>query len=209
MRGGFVCAGYPPQRGTWPKPESKPATIQIESKDPSYVPPGAYGMPQHNPYGPGQPSLQPKREPLPSYRGQPLRIEPPQGRPLQSEDDRPTASTLPSASVTSPDNKLSALSSYTATANVFPTPVSAAPVPFPPDRTPKDYQRVPPLHDLSRGDGDLPAHGNTLPQIHVLHATRTNSPIAQPQTSGVAQPQTSGVQATAQLAPLPHAAVPL
>ncbi|TPX16923.1 uncharacterized protein E0L32_003485 [Thyridium curvatum] len=189
VRGGFVCAGYPPQRGTWPKPEAKTATIQIESKDPTYIPPGAYGMPQSIPITiiPHQQ----KREPLPTYRGQPLRIEPPQGRPLQTDDDRPTASTLPSASIASPDNKLSALSAYTNTANIFPTPVSAAaPTPFP-DRTPKEYQRVPPLHDLSRTEPDLPAHGTTLPQINILHATRTNSPITS---------QTSGVQATAQLA---------
>ena len=196
VRGGFACAGYPPQRGTWQKPESKPTTIQIESKDPTYVPPGAYGMPQQHPYG-NQPPLphqqQQKREPLPSYRGQPLRIEPPQGRPLQTDDERPTATTLPSASVASPDNKFSALSAYTQTANVFPTPVSAAPVPFP-DRTPKEYQRVPPLHDLNRSDADMPQHGNTLPQIHILHATRTNSPTSQ------AQAQVSGAQATAALA---------
>jgi len=207
VRGGFVCAGYPQQRGAWPKPESKPATIQIESKDPTYVPPGAYGMPQQNPYGnqgPVPPQQQ-KREPLPSYRGQPLRIEPPQGRPLQTDDERPTASTLPSASVASPDNKMSALSAYTTTANVFPTPVSAAPVPFP-DRTPKEYQRVPPLHDLSRSEGDLPPHGNTLPQINILHATRTNSPISQAAAAASAA-ATSGVQATAQLA-LSHTQFP-
>ncbi|KAJ9156178.1 Trimeric LpxA-like protein [Pleurostoma richardsiae] len=199
VRGGFVCAGYPPQRGAWQKPESKPTTIQIESKDPTYVPPGAYGMPQQHPY-PSQAAMsQQKREPLPSYRGQPLRIEPPQGRPVLTDDERPTASTLPSASVTSPDNKLSALSAYTNTpANVFPTPVSAAPVPFP-DRTPKEYQRVPPLHDLSRTEADIPAQGNTLPQINILHATRTNSPIP--------TPQSSGVQATAALA-LSHTQFP-
>lgn len=186
VRGGFVCAGYPPQRGTWQKPENKPTTVQIESKDPSYIPPGAYGMPQQAPaYPPAA-----KRDPLPPYRGQPLRIEPPQGRPVLTDDERPTASTLPSASVTSPENKLSAMSAYGNPANMFPTPVSAAPVPFP-DRTPKEYQRVPPLHDLSRTEPEVP-QSNTLPQINIMHATRTNSPIA--------TPQSSTVQTTAQLA---------
>ena len=109
IRGGFLCAGYPPQRGPgWQKVDSKSAAIPLESKDPSYVPPGAYGMPQH---GHGAYGAQPvKREPLPHYRGQALRIDPPQGRPLViSDDDRPTASTLASASVASPENKLSAM----------------------------------------------------------------------------------------------------
>ena len=126
-----MCAGYPPQRGSWPKPEAKPAQVNIESKDPNYVPPGAYGMPQQQPYpNPPIPGHVSKRDPIAYNRTQPsLRITPPQGRPLQSDDDRPTASTLPSASVGTPDNKLSALSGYTtsATANMFPTPVSAAP----------------------------------------------------------------------------------
>jgi hypothetical protein len=85
IKGGFVCAGYPPQRGAWAsKPESKPAQVNIESKDPNYVPPGAYGMPQQPPpYSSSsqQPMLgqQPKRDSLPYNRGQPtLRITPPQ-----------------------------------------------------------------------------------------------------------------------------------
>jgi hypothetical protein len=147
LRGSFVCAGYPPQRGPgWQKPDNKAAAVPLESKDPTYIPPGAYGMPQQSPYG-SQPV---KRESLPPYRGQALRIDPPQGRPLVTDDDRPTASTLPSASVASPENKLSALP-YTP-ANVFPTPVSANPQPPPPpfgERMAKEYQRVPPLHDLS------------------------------------------------------------
>lgn len=165
-------------------------TIQIESKDPNYVPPGAYGMPQPAVF----PHQQGKREPLPSYRGQPLRIEPPQGRPVLTDDDRLTASTLPTASVLDPNEKLSALSSaYPNTpANVFPTPVSAAPVPFP-ERGPKEYQRVPPLHDLTRTEPDLTPQSTTLPHINIMHATRTNSPIATSQSG--ANPQT-----TAQLA---------
>lgn len=197
LKGGFVCAGYPQQKGTWQKPESKVQAIQIESKDPTYKPPGAYGMPQQTPFSNQPPPLtQQKREPLPSYRGQPLRIEPPQGRPLFSDDDRPTASTLPSASVTSPDNnKLSALSTaYTSTpANVFPTPVSAAPVPFPERSAPKEYQRVPPLHDLTRTEPDMNTpQSTTLPHISIMHAPRTNSPIS--------TPQSSTAQTTAQLA---------
>lgn len=195
LKGGFVCAGYPPQRGTWQKPENKVQTIQIESKDPTYKPPGAYGMPQQAPFSNQQqpPLTQQKREPLPSYRGQPLRIEPPQGRPIYNDDDRQTATTLASASVTSPDNKLSALSSaYTNTpANVFPTPVSAAPIPFP-ERGPKEYQRVPPLHDLTRTEPDMTPQSTTLPHINIMHATRTNSPIS--------TPQSTTAQTTAQLA---------
>lgn len=196
LKGGFVCAGYPPQRGTWPKPENKVQTIQIESKDPSYKPPGAYGMPQQAPFSSQQPSLMPqKREPLPSHRVQPLlRIEPPQGRPVHTDDDRLTASTLPSASVASPETgKLSALSTaYTsAPANVFPTPVSAAPLPFP-ERGLKEYQRVPPLHDLTRTEPELTPQSTTLPQINIMGATRTNSPMS--------TPQSSTVQTTAQLA---------
>ncbi|KAB5515252.1 bacterial transferase hexapeptide [Coniochaeta sp. 2T2.1] len=217
LRGGFVCAGYPPQRGTWPKPENKPTAVQIESKDPTYIPPGAYGMPQQSqqqsqqqqsPYGnqPGPNLPQQKREPLPSYRGQPLRIDPPQGRPLQTDDDRPTASTIPSASVHSPDNKLSALSVFTNPANVFPTPLSAAPLSAftdrtamttPMDRTPKEYQRVPPLHDLSRTDPES-SQAESLPRISVLGATRANSPSSQSQGHQSQRPES--VQATAALA---------
>ncbi|RMJ04987.1 hypothetical protein BHE90_010562 [Fusarium euwallaceae] len=198
LRGSFVCAGYPPQRGPgWQKPDSKAAAVPLESKDPTYVPPGAYGMPQPGPYG-NQPV---KREPLPPYRGQALRIDPPQGRPLVTEDDRPTASTLPSASVTSPENKLSAMP-YTP-ANVFPTPVSANPQPPPPfgERMTKEYQRVPPLHDLSRTEPDTPHPGNQLPQIKVLQPTRTNSPAPPPPAP------TSNAQVAAQLA-LSHSQFP-
>jgi acetyltransferase-like isoleucine patch superfamily enzyme len=201
IRGGFLCAGYPPQRGPgWQKPENKAAAVPLESKDPSYVPPGAYGMPQQAqaqaqaqtptqaqaqaaaaaPYG----SQAVKRESMQHYRGHALRIDPPQGRPLVTDDDRPTASTIPSASVASPDNKLSAMSSYTP-GNAFPTPVSAntQPLPFG-ERMGKEYTRVPPLHDLSRTEPETPRSGNHLPQINILHPTRTNSPAppAQSQT---------------------------
>jgi acetyltransferase-like isoleucine patch superfamily enzyme len=198
IKGGFVCAGYPPQRGPgWQKPESKSPAVPLESKDPSYVPPGAYGMPQQGGYG-GHPV---KRENLPHYRGQALRIDPPQGRPVVTEDDRPTASTLPSASVTtSPENKLSAIS-YTP-ANAFPTPVSAntQPPPFG-ERMAKDYSRVPPLHDLSRTEPETPHPGKPLPQINILHPTRTSSPAPPGQS------QSSNAQVAAQLA-LSHSQYP-
>lgn len=154
-------------------------------------------MPQQGSFG-SQQSV--KREPLPHYRGQALRIDPPQGRPVVTDDDRPTASTLPSASITSPDNKLSALP-YTP-ANAFPTPISAntQPPSFG-ERMAKDYQRVPPLHDLSRTEPETPHPGGHLPQINILHATRTSSP-APPNQS-----QTSNPQVAAQLA-LSHSAYP-
>ena len=250
MRGGFLCAGYPPQRAhVWQKPDNKAIAVPLESKDPSYKPPGAYGMPQQqhqsqsqqssqqtNPYATPTsatatqqlphtlPQPPQKRDSLPSYRGQPLRIDPPQGRPVLSDDDRLTASTIPSASVMSPDNKLSALSytaganvfptpvsantaganvfpmpvsANTAGANVFPTPVSANPGPAAPfsERTPKEYIRVPPLHDLTRTtDSCASHHGDTLPQINVMHPTRTNSPTPQHRAA------TSSAQVAAQMA---------
>ncbi|KAK4229323.1 putative maltose O-acetyltransferase [Podospora fimiseda] len=224
IRGGFVCAGYPPQRGTWQKPESKPTQVNIESKDPNYVPPGAYGMPQQQPYPtqapppPPPPSLsqQAKRDPLPYNRGQPtLRITPPQGRPLQTDDDRPTASTLAStlpSAIMSPDNKLSALSGYaTSASNMFPTPISAAtPHSTFSERPSKEYpQRVPPLHDLTRTT-DPDQQQQSLPPPpppqsaispvppYSLHTGRTATP---PTTQGQASSSSGGgPQATAQLA---------
>lgn len=155
---------------------------------------------------PGPP---PKRDSLPYNRGQPtLRITPPQGRPLQS-DDRLTASTLASASVISPDNKLSALSAYPtpASSNMYPTPVSA----FSDRSALKEYQRVPPLHDLTRTDPEQktpapppppPPQSTTLtqsPYSAVIHGRRTATPPSgQPAMSH--QPSSTGVQATAQLA---------
>lgn len=67
---------------------------------------------------------------------------------------------------------------------------------------PKEYQRVPPLHDLSRSEPDTPHPGNQLPQINILHATRTNSPAPPPP-----QAPTSNVQVAAQLA-LSHSQFP-
>ncbi|KAF4507964.1 hypothetical protein G6O67_004407 [Ophiocordyceps sinensis] len=193
VRGGFVCAGYPPQRGPgWQKPDSKAtAVVPLESKDPSYVPPGAYGMPQHGvAYG----AQTVKREPLPHYRGQALRIDPPQGRPLAiGDDDRPTASTLASASAASPESKLSAMT-Y-APGNAFPTPVSAkTQVPSFGERMNKDYARVPSLHEMGRNEPETPHPSKSLPQINILHPTRASSPT--PHT----QPSSSSAQVAAQLA---------
>lgn len=203
VRGGFICQGYPNQRG-YQKLENKPSAVPLESKDPSYVPPGAYGMPQPQPsnYPNPQPSA-PKRDPVPPYRGQPLRIDPPQGRPVLTDDDRPTASTIPTASVTSPDNKLSALSAYPA--NAFPTPISAVssvqtnslPTPLSSVDRPKEYPRVPPLHDLTRTDPETP-HPGSLPQINILHPTRASSPMPQPPPPP--PPPTTNPQVAAQLA---------
>ncbi|KAF7538250.1 hypothetical protein G7054_g3082 [Neopestalotiopsis clavispora] len=196
IRGGFICQGYPNQRG-YQKMETKSAAVPLESKDPSYVPPGAYGMPQAQSAYVNQ--LQPpaKRDAPPQFRGPSLRIDPPQGRVLHSEDEQ-TASTIPTASVFSPDNKLSAVSSYTApAANAFPTPISAisSATAFGESRgMQKEYQRIPPLHDTSRTEPETPLTSNTLPQINILHPARTSSPARQP------LPATSSAQATAQLA---------
>ncbi|CAJ2502560.1 Uu.00g099540.m01.CDS01 [Anthostomella pinea] len=213
VRGGFICQGYPNQRG-YQKMESKPAAVPLESKDPSYIPPGAYGMPQpsHFPNPAAATAPASKRDSVPPYRGQPLRIEPPQGRTVLTDDDRLTASTIPTASVTSPENKFSSMSAYTNAANMFPTPISAVSSSIPPmssvsatamqlqtpltavDR-PKEYGRVPPLHDLSRTDPDTP-HSSSLPQINIFHPTRTTSPTSQPPPP----PPTTTPQVAAQLA---------
>ncbi|KAI2470881.1 hypothetical protein F4781DRAFT_153062 [Annulohypoxylon bovei var. microspora] len=187
VRGGFVCHGYPNQRG-YPKMENKPAAVPLESKDPSYVPPGAYGMPQSS--YPIPPPPPPKRDqPPPAYRGQPLRIEPVQGRPILPDDSRQVTSVTlptPTPSASSPENnKLSSIS-YTNSTNMFPTPISATsstiqlPTPLSSVDRHKDYQRVPPLHDLTRTEHDTP-HSNSLPQINVLPPTRSSSPPPQSQ----------------------------
>ncbi|RYP04026.1 hypothetical protein DL764_004720 [Monosporascus ibericus] len=202
VRGGFICQGYPNQRG-YQKLENKPSTVPLESKDPSYVPPGAYGMPQpqSNNY-PNPPPPVPKRDSVPSYRGQPLRIDPPQGRPVLTDDDRQTATTIPTASTGSPDNKLSAFSAYPS--NMFPTPISAVssvqtnslPTPLSSVDRPKEYPRVPPLHDLTRTEPETP-HAASLPQISMLRQTQTSSPAAQPPPP---PPPTTNPQVAAQLA---------
>ncbi|KAJ0376607.1 hypothetical protein COL26b_005234 [Colletotrichum chrysophilum] len=261
IRGGFVCAGYPPQRNAvWQKSDNKATAIPLESKDPSYVPPGAYGMPQSQPpqsqpqpqpqaqpqsqpppqpqhqsqpphqpqpqhpqqapYG-TQPAVGQRREPLSYHRGQPLRIDTPQGRPIADQDvDRQTGSTLSASMVSNP------LSGSTLTPSTIPSVNSAIspdqkqlspsghPYPFNVTSSPqqqrephppiseKRFDRVPPLHDLSRtaNDPDTPYPAPTLPQINILHPTRSNSPNPQP-------PATTNVQVAAQLA-LSHAQFP-
>ncbi|OTB09210.1 hypothetical protein M426DRAFT_51303 [Hypoxylon sp. CI-4A] len=181
VRGGFVCHGYPNQRG-YPKMENKPATVPLESKDPSYVPPGAYGMPQQSSY-PIPPPPPPKRDqPVQTYRGPSLRIEPVQGRPILPDNDRQTTSTLPTPtpSATSPENnKLSSIS-YNSSASIFPTPISATStnLQLPTPLSSIDRHRVPPLHDITRTEHDTP-HSASLPQINVLPPTRSSSPPPQ------------------------------
>ncbi|RWA03247.1 hypothetical protein EKO27_g11858 [Xylaria grammica] len=211
VRGGFVCYGYPNQRGP-PRMENKPAAVPLESKDPSYVPPGAYGMPQPSTY-PNPPSAPVSKRDSVSYRGPYLRLETSQARSVLTDDDRPTASTIPTASVVSsvmsPDNKASAFSSYSSAANMFPTPISANTPSIQQLKTPniertREYQRVPPLHDITRTDPDssrpeTPRPG-PLPQMNVLEPTPTPAPSSQP-------PPSTDPQIAAQLA-LSHAQYP-
>lgn len=199
VRGGFICAGYPPQKGQWAKTEPGKPAVQIESKDPNYVPPGAYGMP--GPHSATQPTapLQPpqRRESMPTYRGPSLRIEPPQGRPITTDDDRPTASTLPSALTSAADSvKLSSLSAFSAPANganAFPTPISAATsAPF--LRTPKDYQRVPPLLELARNaEPETPQHTH-LPMINFPRSSTPSRMEQSPQQMQLPLPSHSQQQ---------------
>ncbi|OBT51284.1 hypothetical protein VE04_08662, partial [Pseudogymnoascus sp. 24MN13] len=150
MRGGFICNGYP-SRGNWPKTEQKQGPVPLQSKDGYDASPSQCRPP---PYQQQQQPQQPKREPLPSYRGQQLRVDPlqPPARPVGADEDR-SASTNLSASVGSPDKRLSAIS-YTQ-ANTFPTPVSAVSQSNYPDRLSQmDYQRMPPLLDQNRSEHD-------------------------------------------------------
>ncbi|KAI0400222.1 hypothetical protein F4802DRAFT_505106 [Xylaria palmicola] len=213
VRGGFVCYGYVNQRGP-PRMENKPAAVPLESKDPSYVPPGAYGMPQPSTYPNPPPAPAPKRDSVSSYRGPYLRLETSQARSVTTDDDRPTASTIPTASVVSsvmsPDNKGSAFSAYSsAAANMFPTPISAITpsmqqLKTPNIERPREYQRVPPLHDITRTEPDssrpeTPRPGS-LPQMNVLEPTP-------PATSGSQPPSSTDPQIAAQLA-LSHTQYP-
>ncbi|KAI0811569.1 hypothetical protein GGR55DRAFT_106893 [Xylaria sp. FL0064] len=213
VRGGFVCYGYPNQRGP-PRMENKPAAVPLESKDPSYVPPGAYGMPQPSTYPNPPAAPASKRDSVSSYRGPYLRLETSQARSVLTDDDRPTASTIPTASVVSsvlsPDNKASAFSTYSSAANMFPTPISAITpsiqqLKTPNIERPREYQRVPPLHDITRTDPDnnrpeTPRPGS-LPQMNILEPTPTPASNAQP------PPPSTDPQMAAQLA-LSHTQYP-
>ncbi|CZR60403.1 related to acetyltransferase (nodulation protein nodL) [Phialocephala subalpina] len=184
LRGGFVCSGYQ-QRGQWPKTEQKAAPIPLQSKT-------EYENSPYSSSSPYAPHLsQPRREPLPGYRGQNLRVDPQHGRHIGMDDEQPSASTIPSASVASPENNRLSAISYN---QQIPTPVTASSSAYP-DRQPKNaYDRVGPLHDLSRQDpradsdtGTPQSASSTLPQI--LHPQmHANSP------------HSSNPQVTAQLA---------
>ncbi|KAK0106973.1 Maltose acetyltransferase [Cadophora gregata] len=179
LRGGFVCSGYQ-QRGHWPKTEQKQPPIPLQSKT-DY---------ENSPYGPSpyapQHIGQPRREPLPGYRGQSLRVDPQHGRHSGMDDDQPSASTIPSASVNSPEsNRLSAIS-YS---HQIPTPITASSSAYP-DRQPKNaYERLGPLHDVSRQEsrqesdtGTPQSASSTLPQI--LHPQmHAESPHTNPQVA--------------------------
>ncbi|KAE8445272.1 hypothetical protein EG329_013510 [Mollisiaceae sp. DMI_Dod_QoI] len=180
LRGGFVCSGYQ-QRGQWPKTEQKAAPIPLQSKT-EY---------ENSPYSATSPYAQhhlsqPRREPLPGYRGQNLRVDPQHGRHIGLDDDQPSASTIPSASVASPENNRLSAISYN---QQIPTPVTASSSAYP-DRQPKNaYDRVGPLHDLSRQEprpesdtGTPQSASSTLPQI--LHPQlHSNSPHSNPQVA--------------------------
>ncbi|TVY73366.1 putative maltose O-acetyltransferase [Lachnellula suecica] len=175
LRGGFVCSGYQ-QRGQWPKTDQKQAPIALQSKN-EYE---NSGYAQSSPYN-SQHLSHPRREPLPGYRGQGLRVDPQHGRPIGMADDQPSASTM-SASVASPENNRLSTISY---AQQTPTPVTASSSAYP-DRNEKNaYERVGPLHDLSRIDpetGTPRSAISNLPQL--LHPQMgSDSPHSNPQVA--------------------------
>ncbi|KAG4029543.1 hypothetical protein MFRU_015g00830 [Monilinia fructicola] len=138
LRGGFVCSGYQQRQGCYPKLERTQNPVPLQSKtdyeNPSYT--------QQSPYG-NQPVIPPRREPLPGYRGQNLRVDP-HSRSITDGDDQASATTLPSASITSPENNRISASGYGP--QQTPTPVSANSAH--PDRYKADYPRAGPLHDF-------------------------------------------------------------
>lgn len=163
LRGGFVCSGYQ-QRGQWPKTEQKQAPIPLQSKT-EYESAG-YTQSSYNPQHIGQT----RREPLPGYRGQILRVDPQHGRHLGMDDETPSASTMPSASISSPENNRLSAISY---AQQTPTPISASTSAYPDRQLKNAYERVGPLHDLSRQESRQDSDSGTpqsttqsnLPQI--------------------------------------------
>jgi acetyltransferase-like isoleucine patch superfamily enzyme len=137
---------------------------------------------------------QQKREPLPGYRGQLLRVDAQQqpARPIGLDDDRQTASPLPSASASSPENRISSLVYGQGTP--FPTPVSASPSSYPDRLSQNDYKRVPPLLDPSRQEHDSAQSSQaSLPHISILHPSHNSS--SHPHT-----PQSTNAQDAARLA---------
>lgn len=165
--------------------------VPLQSKEGYETSQSQYGPPQSfTPQG----AQQPRREPLPGYRGQTLRVDP-QHRPLGMDDDGRSASTLQSGIGGSPENRMSGLS-YTQTVP-FPTPVSASPSSYPDRLSQNDYKRVPPLHDPSRQEPDIgtpqSAQSNMPPHMNLLHPSHNNSPHH-------LTPQSANVRDTAQLA---------
>ncbi|KKF95205.1 putative acetyltransferase [Ceratocystis platani] len=188
-KGGFHCAGYQQQNGPlWSEVEAK-NPVALEPKEFTYIsPPAAGGYNDAISYSSSISDV--KRDQGQHYRGQALRIDPPQNRSILNNDERPTP-TVTGASVASPENKLAAIHSFAT--NAFPTPISANPGPplsnFS-DRLNKDYSRVPPLHDIGRTSAPETAHsgnGASLPQINILNPTRSNSPGMAAPASQVAQ----------------------
>ncbi|KAI0394667.1 hypothetical protein F5Y17DRAFT_244106 [Xylariaceae sp. FL0594] len=216
VRGGFVCYGYPNQRHH-AKIENKPIAVPLESKDPSYIPPGGYGMPQPSTYSNPTPSSQPtKRDSVSSYRGPNLRLETQNTRSSLTEDDRPTPFSIPTASastlsaVLSPETKGS-YSAYNHGANMFPTPISAITpnmLRTPNNERPREYPRVPPLHDSSRTEPERSRPGSPrpgpLPQMNVLEPPPPPPP---PTSVSVAQLSSTDPQMAAKLA-LSHSQYP-
>lgn len=179
LRGGFVCSGYQ-QRGQWPKTEQKTAPVPLQSKteyeNSPYSASSSYS-PHH--------LSQPRREPLPGYRGQNLRVDPQHGRNMGMDDDQPSASTIPSASAASPENNRLSAISYN---QQMPTPITASSSAYPDRQMKNVYDRVGPLHDPLRQEqraesdtGTPQSASSTLPQI--LHPQLHNSPHNNPQVA--------------------------
>ncbi|TAQ90217.1 hypothetical protein B7494_g1497 [Chlorociboria aeruginascens] len=175
LRGGFVCSGYQ-QRGSWPKQESKQVPVPLQSKNEYDTP----GYPhQASPYG-NQHIGPSRREPLPGYRGQTLRVDPPHSRPI---DDEHNLSALTSASATSPEHSRLSAISY---AQQTPTPISAN-SPYPDRHGKSEYQRSGPLHDLSRqerreSDSSTPQSAQSSHMPHLVHSQmHAESPHSNPQ----------------------------
>jgi acetyltransferase-like isoleucine patch superfamily enzyme len=101
------------------------------------------------------------------------------------DDDQPSASTIPSASVASPENNRLSAISYN---QQIPTPITAGSSAYPDRQSKNVFDRVGPLHDLSRQEpraesdtGTPQSASSTLPQI--LHPQLHNSPHSNPQVA--------------------------
>lgn len=154
---------------------------QSQSQSPSPSPSPSQGQGQ----GQRQPSLVPqaKREPLPAYRGQALRIQTPAQR-LITEEARPMNMLN---SPTAADGKVSARFPGVAQTMLM-TPDSAGT-----QTKAKEFPstRVPPLHDLSRKVPEPTSAPQQQSQLAPGQMGRTSPPPGS---------MTSGVQATAQMA---------